>query len=191
MPAADAVSTTRPPVGSPVRSAAARRYRAAWCRGAACPFRWAAITDSQSGWGHVDQVPVEERPGAADQRVDPPERVHRAVDEALGARPGAGVVGAGDRATTRPADLVDDVGGRGTLGRGPVEGDAEVVDDHGGALGGQGEGGCSPEPATPTGDDHHAALTETRGWSWWTPQDRSHVTTRIVTGSVAWDGGIE
>src|SRR5690606_28052805 len=84
------------------------------------------------------------------------------LDEALGAGPVGDVVAVDDRLAAGGLDLGHDLLRRRQRAAAAVELGADVVDDHPGALGGEGEGvGPADAPGRP-GHDHDSSVTDAR-----------------------------
>ena len=91
----------------------------------------------------------------ADDGVQPPECVHRGVDDRLAASRAVDRVIRGYSRAARLGDLVDHVVRDAGVGAVTTHRAAEVVDNHRGAAAGQVERIQPPESTTGSGDDSH------------------------------------
>ena len=108
--------------------------------------------------GHLVESAVPQDAGVADHTVDGAELVDRGLDDVGGALFGRDTVVVGNRATPGRLDLVNHAIGHGGPGAGSVSGTAQVVDDHRGALAGEGERVLTAQASTGSGHDNYPVL---------------------------------
>ena len=113
---------------------------------------------------HVEAHLVPEDAGVVDQDVQAAEGVDGLVDQRLGPLPGADVGGVDRRVAAAGLDQLDDLLGGVLVAPLALQGGADVVDDHLGALGGQQQGLLPSDTPTRAGDDGYLAVEQSHGW---------------------------
>ena len=112
--------------------------------------------------GHVDEHPVAEDARVVDHDVEPSEGVDRRLDDAARSGVVRDVVGVGDRLTPQGRDLVHDLlCGAGVRAR-PIDGAAEIVDDHARTLASEGKRVLAPDTPTSPRDDDDTTFADAR-----------------------------
>jgi hypothetical protein len=111
--------------------------------------------------GHVEDHAVAEDPGDVDEDVEAAVLADGGLDEVLGGFVVGDVGAVSDGAAAGLGDFLDDLPGRPGVVPGPVQGRAEVVDDHRGALPGQQQRHRPPDPAARTRHDRYALIQGT------------------------------
>ena len=122
--------------------------------------------------GQLGERLVTQDAGVVDDDVDLAEGVDRGLDDVLAALGRRDRVVVGHRLAAGRLDFVDDLLRGGVVAALPVDGPAEVVDDHASAAPGEVEGVRAAQAATSTGDDRDPAVEG----------DLGHVHSRKVVG---------
>ena len=113
------------------------------------------------GLFHVGEHAVAQDAGVVDERVEPAERVDRALDHAARAGEVGDVLAVGDGFAAHRLDLLDDFHRGAERPAVAVHVAAEVVDDDLGALGGVGQRVLAADAPSRSGDDDDAAVADT------------------------------